>query len=72
MTKKKNVKIKKKKEGTASFGTCLIFFGKFWKILENFGKLKVFQYFCSKLSKNLQFSNYFKIFKDLDCRRAWG
>ena len=40
--------------------------------MENFGKLKVFQYFCSKLSKNLQFSNYFEIFKDLDCRRAWG
>ena len=41
----------------------------FWKILENYGKLKVFQYFCSKLSKNLQFSNYFEILKDLAGRR---
>ena len=41
-------------------------------LVENIGKFKVFQYFCSKLSKNLWFSNYFKIFKDLDCRRAGG
>ena len=46
------------------------FIGKYWKILENIGKLKVFQYFCSKLSKNLKFSNYFEIFKDLAGRAA--